>query len=205
MKVSFAPFLLLVSSGMAGAAITINGLRDERVYTNRVTFEVEHDPSFNNQVLIDGEGASTGTPITIEKIGFHELVVTHFAPGTSEIVETETVHFIVRNSERGNSENGLPSWTPRPNVPASDAEINEGHFQLFVPFKTKRRILNPPPKVRRKDVSQSHQRCQNCNRTIIFPRPSFSYQKVDESKTSFPDCGDRHGHLRNDAKRCHDY
>lgn len=124
---------LILSTCNFSFAITINGLTDQTVYTNSVTFDVVHDFGFGFQVLINEKDYNTGEPITIDEAGFHELVVNKFAPGSNEIVETETLHFIVRNSGRGSSENGLPLWTPRPNIPASDEEINSGTFELIAP------------------------------------------------------------------------
>lgn len=128
------PILSLIFFGCAlSTAITINGLTDETIYTNSVTFSVTHDPGFGFQVLINGESATSGAPITIDDAGFYELVVNKFGPGSNEIIETQTVQFIVRDSRRGNSENGLPLWVPRQNIPASDDEINSGSFKLIAP------------------------------------------------------------------------
>lgn len=127
-------FLSLFIAGCATCfAITINGLSDETVYTDSVTFEVVHEPGFGFQFLINGESATTSSPITIDEAGFYELIVNKLGPGSPEIVETETVHFIVRSSGRGSSENGLRPWVPKMNIPAADAEIDSGTFELIAP------------------------------------------------------------------------
>lgn len=124
---------LFIASEVTCSAITINGLRDETVYADSVTFEVVHEPGFGLQFLINGDSATTSSPITIDEAGFYELLVKKLAPGSSEIVESETVHFIVRSSERGSSENGLRPWVPRMNIPAADAEIDSGSLELIAP------------------------------------------------------------------------
>jgi hypothetical protein len=124
---------LFIASDATCSAITVIGLKDETVYVDKVTFEVVHEPGFGLQFLINGEGATTSSPITIDEAGFYELVVNKLGPGSSEIVETETVHFIVRSSERGSTEIGLRPWVPRMNIPAADAEIALGSFELIAP------------------------------------------------------------------------
>lgn len=75
--------LLFIASSATCSAITINGLSDDTVYTDRVTFEVIHEPGFGLRFSINGEGATTSSPVTIDEAGFYELVVHKLAQGTS--------------------------------------------------------------------------------------------------------------------------
>ncbi len=114
MRISLG-LLCLVPCLAAQAAITVDGLQDKARYYDSVTFTVVAESGYNTTATVDGQPVYVGVPITINSIQYHELAVQKW-PSHGGATESLLVRFIVRNSERISTEDGIPSFTPPPIV-----------------------------------------------------------------------------------------
>ena len=101
-----------VLSNAAWAQFTVAGLEDEEVYTDRVTFEVQTELGFEVSAVLNGEPVDIDLPTTIDEPDYYALVVQSRDESSGDETSAR-VQFIVRASDRGNAEWGLPrsdSW-----------------------------------------------------------------------------------------------
>lgn len=123
---------LVCLPGVAAAAITVNGVADQSYYTDSASFTVVADAGFEFAATLDGVGVPAGSPVAVGKAGFHLLQVSK-TPAGGGTAETRELRFIVRASERGSSESGLPPWTPHPIVADAASAFASGSLKLIAP------------------------------------------------------------------------
>jgi len=116
----------------AGAQITVEGLADRQVYVDRVSFRVPAEPGFEYACRLDGTDVPASDWIEVNQPDYHELRVIRTEP-PANVVTSGLVRFIVRSSERGDSEWGLPPWTPYPVINSSSNELASAHLRLITP------------------------------------------------------------------------
>ncbi len=116
----------------ARGQITISGVADKSVYADQATFTIPQTTGWSYEARMDGFPVAVGRPVTVTSVGYHELSVGRTNSSTA-VVETSFLRFIVRSSERGSTENGLPPWTPPPVFPSAAAEFAGAHLRLLAP------------------------------------------------------------------------
>jgi hypothetical protein len=112
--------------------LVISGVTDRTVYTDRVVFRVPALDGFRYDVRLDGTLSETDADVVVTTVDYHELRVARTALTTGTTTNL-LVRFIVRSSARGNTEWGLPPWTPYPDVPSSPAELAGAGIRLLAP------------------------------------------------------------------------
>ncbi|MCU0914017.1 MAG: hypothetical protein MUC88_05580 [Planctomycetes bacterium] len=122
--------LLLASSGRA--AITIEGVTDKKVYADRVSFVVRAEAGFETTAELNGKPVATDISMKVEEPEYYELNV-HKLSRVARTQESRLVRFIVRASDRGNSEWGLPRWTPYPTIASAAAEFTGARLMVVTP------------------------------------------------------------------------
>jgi len=123
---------LLLLGTSASAKITIDGVADEKVYANRVSFTVRTEAGFDYSAELNGEPVATGVPVLVDEPDYYQLSVRQrdLPAGTEE---TSLIQFIVRATDRGNSEWGLPPWTPYPTIASAAAEFTDAQLEIVAP------------------------------------------------------------------------
>ena len=136
-----AAALWIGGRGMAIAQPVINGVNNNSSYTDTATFNVPSATGYDYEVLLNGESVPTDTPIQINRPDYH-LIEAWRTNQTSQAVESARLQFIIRASERGSSETGLPPWVPYPAIPSAHDEFQGGQLRLLMPraFPLGRRI-----------------------------------------------------------------
>jgi hypothetical protein len=113
-------------------AITVNGVGDEDIETDRASFEVPSEVGFTIVVELNGDPIALDTNYEVLTPGYYELSVTKTENGTGT-EESVIIQFIVRDSERGSSETGLLNWVPYPTIDSAPEAINQGTLEVIVP------------------------------------------------------------------------
>jgi hypothetical protein len=129
------PFLVLhaaVLTALAQAPFPINGVADRSIYTSAVTLRVPSTAGHTYGVLLDGAAIPTDVDVTVNQADYHELSATRTEAGTGTVTN-RLVRFIVRASDRGTTEDGLPPWVPYPMIPSSAGELAGARLDLIVP------------------------------------------------------------------------
>jgi len=130
---SFSALLCLLGPvASAMAAITIDGVEDRKVYSNRVAFTVRPEAGFEYTAELNGTPVAVGTAVEVAEPDYYELSVRRMNSLTS-IEENEFIQFIVRATDRGNAEWGLPRWTPYPMIDSAAAEFAGATLQIVAP------------------------------------------------------------------------
>lgn len=112
--------------------IAVTGLTDKTVYVDQVTFTVASQPGFTYEARLDGTPLPVGTQVSVNRVDYHELSV--FRTNTTTLAVTnQLIQFIVRSSERGVTENGLPTWTPHPAIPSAPGEFANATLRILAP------------------------------------------------------------------------
>ena len=124
--------LVVLAAAPASAQITVQGVEDKHVYADRVTFTVVEVAGWDYTALLDGAATAVGTPVTVDSVDYHELSVSRKSQ-TTGTTESLLVRFIVRSSERGDSEWGLPPWVPYPRIPSASGEFAGAHLRVVAP------------------------------------------------------------------------
>lgn len=117
----------------AKAQFNITGVTDKATpYVNTVTFTVGSQPGYSYAVFLNQGRIPTDVPMTVNVPDFYELnaYATNIASST---VTNRYVRFIVRSSERGGTEWGLPPHVPSPLIPSAAAELDGAQLRLIVP------------------------------------------------------------------------
>jgi hypothetical protein len=132
MRCTILAGLLLVSSPLL--AQTVEGVVDKEVYTDKVTFRVPTEAGYSYRVQLDGVDQPAGVSVLVDRVDYHELIVKQWLPPATEPATPNlTVQFIIKSSEREDSEWGLPPWVPYPNIPASSEEFAGAHLRVVAP------------------------------------------------------------------------
>jgi hypothetical protein len=124
------------------AQITVEGVSDETVYTDQVSFRVPVQAGFSYTAALNGEAVPTAVMVPVDRPEYYELVVRRRNLSTSA-EESMTVQFIVRSSARGNSEWGLPPWVPLVRIPSAAAEFAGSSLDVIVPHTYPRGLAIP--------------------------------------------------------------
>ncbi|MHC1765539.1 MAG: hypothetical protein AB9869_14760 [Verrucomicrobiia bacterium] len=131
-------FLLVLSliafSTRPQAAIMVEGVQDRQVLADRAQFRVLPEEGFVDTVRLNGSEIAAADWVEITSADFYELVVVR-APGAGGATESLRVQFIVRASERGSSEVGLPPWTPLPVIQSAPGEYAGAELELVMPVR----------------------------------------------------------------------
>src|SRR5262245_42794316 len=126
-----APALLLAASP-AFAQITVEGLTDKTVYADDVRFRVPVAAGYEYAALLNGEPVALNVQLDVNAADYYELAV-HRRNTTTNATEDVKLQFIVRSSERVNSEWGLSPWVPFLPVPSAAAEFTGATMKLVAP------------------------------------------------------------------------
>ncbi len=121
---------VLVGSGYA--QISITGVQDKGVYADVATFVVASAVGFDYTVELNGDAVATDVSIEVDEPEYYELYV-HRRLVSTGAEESVLVRFIVRASDRGASEWGLPVWTPYPLIPSAAGEFAGGLLEIVAP------------------------------------------------------------------------
>lgn len=113
---TFAVGLFAALSG--NAAITISpSTFDKTKFADSVTFTVTADPAAaTTTATLDGVAVSVGTPVTVTAVSYHELRAESRDAGGG-LLDSRLARFIVHDSARAGSEDGIPPHTPFKHVP----------------------------------------------------------------------------------------
>lgn len=125
---------ILPAAPATAAEITVEGVSDRAVYTDRVSFRIPPLAGIPLVATLDGTPVSIDTNVLVETPDYHELWV---APAESSPAApaSRQIRFIVRDSGRGNSEWGLPPWTPPPVINASPAQLSGAKVRWLLPAR----------------------------------------------------------------------
>ena len=90
---------------------------DKQKFSNTVTFTVTADASAaTTTATLDGVPVAVGSPVTVTAVSYHELKAESRTAG-NVLVDAQTRRFIVHDSTRAGSEDGIPPHTPFMSVP----------------------------------------------------------------------------------------
>jgi hypothetical protein len=123
---------LLVSATSGLAAITIEGVADKKVYADRVSFTVRTEAGFDYTAELNGKPVATDVRVEVNEPEYYELNVLQ-RDRSSGAQESKLVRFIVRATERRDSEWGLPAWTPYPLIDSAEAEFAGTRLVIVTP------------------------------------------------------------------------
>jgi len=128
--VGFLSLLALAAS--TSAQISIEGVADRKVYSDSVSFIVNSEAGFDYTAELNGISVATDVSIEVNEPEYYELYV-HRREQSSRAEESKLVRFIIRASERGISEVGLPIWTPYPMIDSAAAEFTGARLKIITP------------------------------------------------------------------------
>ncbi|OHB62870.1 MAG: hypothetical protein A2Y77_00170 [Planctomycetes bacterium RBG_13_62_9] len=114
------------------AKITVDGLEDKNVYKDQVSFTVRLEAGYDSSAWLNGQPVATGVSIKIDEPEYYELNVYQRAR-VSRAEESRLVRFIIRAGDRGNTEWGLPRWTPYPMIDSASAEFAGAQLVVVTP------------------------------------------------------------------------
>jgi len=127
--------VILCLSPLAGpgwAKITVDGVEDKEVYSNRVSFTVRSEVGFDYTAELNGQPAAIDVPVEVNEPEYYELDA-HRRERASGAEESLLIRFIVRATDRGNSEWGLPAWTPYPAIDSAETEFAGTRLVIVTP------------------------------------------------------------------------
>lgn len=128
---AFVLFLLL-EARVGLAQIWIEGVVDREVYRDRVSFRVHSEAGYAYAVNLNGERVATDAAIEVTQPQYYELLVERRQP-PGGILDSKLIRFIVRASERADTEWGLPIWTPYPSIPSASSEFDGARLEIVAP------------------------------------------------------------------------
>ena len=123
---------LLALAGSAQAQISIVGVTDKTVYPDIVSFIVNSEAGYDYTVELNGVAVATDVLIEVDEPEYYELYV-HRVNQSTSAEESQTLRFIVRDSSRGSSETGLPTFTPYPPIDSAAAEFVGAQLKIVTP------------------------------------------------------------------------
>ncbi|HXF11136.1 MAG TPA: hypothetical protein VN625_10155, partial [Desulfuromonadaceae bacterium] len=112
--------------------IPVTGLTDKTIYNDSVTFTVPSQAGFNYRILLDTNIVPTDTATVVSRVEYHELQIFRTNQVTLDATN-QTYRFIVRSSERGNTEDGIQPWVPYPPINSSTNEFTGAHLRMITP------------------------------------------------------------------------
>ncbi|HTD66927.1 MAG TPA: hypothetical protein VK846_10405 [Candidatus Limnocylindria bacterium] len=115
------------------AQFTISGVTDKASpYADSVTFTINIQANYSYNATLNWNPIATGTPVVVNKPDFYELRV-DATNQTTSAVTSQYVRFIVRASERGGTEWGLPPHVPFPAIQSSPSEFVGARLRVLTP------------------------------------------------------------------------
>jgi len=144
--------------------INITGVANNTVYVDQVSFIVANEAGYDYDARLDGNPVTVGTPVLVNRVDYHELSVSRTNTST-QAVTSQLLRFIVRSSERGETENGLPPWTPYPPIPSATGEFAGATLRILAPQDFPEGI--PIPVVAWVENAAGH--AQRVNGTVTAP------------------------------------
>src|SRR6185436_17495964 len=124
---------LFLTSLSAPAQITISGVADKATsYSDSVTFTIGTQAGYNYNATLNWQPVSTGVPVVVNKPDFYELRVDATNQSTSAVT-SQYVRFILKASERVDTEWGLPPHIPFPVIQSSSNEFAGAHLRVMAP------------------------------------------------------------------------
>jgi len=127
-----ALWILVLLALPVRAQIGIGGIAAKTIYSDQAAFVITNEAGFTYDARLNGNSVPVGTEVQVKEVDYHELSV--FRTNTSTLAVTNRlVQFIVRSSERGSSEDGLPPWTPYPSIPSADSEFSGATLSILAP------------------------------------------------------------------------
>ena len=123
---------LFTLSSSALAQISIDGVSDKGVYKDKVSFTVRYEKGYDYTVELNGKPIETDVAVEVDEPEYYELYVYRYErfSGTEE---SKLVRFIVRAGKRGNSEWGLPRWSPQPPINSAATEFADAKLRIIAP------------------------------------------------------------------------
>jgi len=128
----YAFLCLLLSASSAPAAITVEGVTDKKVYADRVSFTVRSEAGYDYTATLNGSPVALDIRTEVNEPEYYELKVLKERRST-RTQESRLVRFIVRASDRGSTEWGLPRWTPYPMIDSAAAEFAGARLVIVTP------------------------------------------------------------------------
>lgn len=128
--VCFLSLFVLAGSGLA--QISIDGISDKGVYADKVFFTIRTERGYDYTAELNGNPIETGVSVEVNEPEYYELYV-YRRERFSGMEQSELVRFIVRAAERGNSESGLPRWSPLPPINSAAAEFAGAKLKIIAP------------------------------------------------------------------------
>ncbi len=125
---------LSIASLSAHAAVSITGVVDKVKYSNTATYTVTADATAGTTTTatLDGLPATVGSPVAVTSVRYHELYA-ESRDGVGALVSSQLVRFIVHNSARNGSEDGIPSHTPYKTVQDAPSAFAGKTFKALAP------------------------------------------------------------------------
>ena len=123
---------LLVTASSGLAAITVEGVTDQEVYANHVTFTVPSESGYTYIVELNGKPIATDVSVEVNEPDYYELSLRRHEQSSGG-EESSVIRFIVCDSKRGDSEWGLPPWTPYPMIDSAASEFAGARLIIVAP------------------------------------------------------------------------
>ena len=132
LALKFLTLFAFMSLAGAKAQIPVEGVVDRTVYQDRVSLRIPLEPDSAYSALLDTIPIPVGVWLEVNKVDYHELSV-YRTNLTNASVTNRLVRFVIKSTERKDSEWGLPPWTPYPVINSTAAELSEAHLRFIVP------------------------------------------------------------------------
>ncbi len=123
---------LFLAAAAVHAQITVEGIVDKTVYTDRAVFTIAVEEGYDYTAALNGRPVPAGVEVAVADADFYELAVSR-TPQAGGAPETGSVLFIVRASARADTEWGLPPWTPFPGIPSAADEFAGAQLRITAP------------------------------------------------------------------------
>ena len=125
--------LLVASASALSAAITVSGVADKTKYTDSASFTVTADPNAaTTTATLDGAAVAVGSAVQVTAKTYHELRAESRDAGGA-LVDSKLIRFLVKDSARGGSEDGIPPHTPAKSVDDAPSAFAGGTLRVTAP------------------------------------------------------------------------
>jgi hypothetical protein len=117
----------------AQAPFGIGGVATSTAYYDRATFTITNSPGYSYDARLDGSPVPVGLSVTLSNMDYHELLIwrTNLADTT---VSNRLLRFIVCDSTRSGTEEGIPKWVPRNIISSAPAEFLGADLRVLTPL-----------------------------------------------------------------------
>lgn len=128
-----ACFQLLLFTAFSFGAVSVTGIVDKTKYDNTATFFVNPDAAgASTTATLDGAPVAVGANVTVTAVSYHEVKAESRDAGGA-LLSSQLVRFIIRNTARGGSEDGIPSHTPLKSVNDAPSAFAGGVLKIVAP------------------------------------------------------------------------